>query len=95
MYGLIGAMSVEVEALMAQLEDRQEKQIGMDVFVSGKLFGKDAVLAVCGPGKINAALCAQSMILHYQPEKSMMNIKKLLEEMLRLLLGLEVQFLRH
>ena len=34
MYGLIGAMSVEVEALMAQLEDRQEKQIGMDVFVS-------------------------------------------------------------
>ena len=68
MYGLIGAMSVEVEALMEQLEDRQEKKIGMDVFVSGKLFGKEAVLAVCGPGKVNAALCAQSMILHYQPE---------------------------
>ena len=68
MYGLIGAMSVEVEALMAQVEDRQEKKIGMDVFVSGKLFGKEAVLAVCGPGKVNAALCAQSMILHYQPE---------------------------
>ena len=68
MYGLIGAMSLEVEALMARLEDRCEKKIGMDVFVSGKLFGKDAVLAVCGPGKVNAALCAQSMILHYQPE---------------------------
>ena len=68
MYGLIGAMSVEVEALMAQLENRQEKKIGMDVFVSGRLFGKEAVLAVCGPGKVNAALCAQSMILHYQPE---------------------------
>lgn len=68
MYGLIGAMSVEVEGLMDQLEDRQDKKIGMDVFVSGRLFGKDAVLAVCGPGKINAALCAQSMILHYQPE---------------------------
>ena len=68
MYGLIGAMSLEVEALMAQLEDRQEKKIGMDLFVSGKLFGKEAVLAVCGPGKVNAALCAQSMILHYQPE---------------------------
>ena len=64
MYGLIGAMSVEVEALMAQLENRQEKKIGMDVFVSGRLFGKEAVLAVCGPGKVNAALCAQSMILH-------------------------------
>ena len=68
MYGLIGAMSVEVEALMNQLTDRQEKKIGMDVFVSGRLFGKDAVLAVCGPGKVNAALCTQSMILHYQPE---------------------------
>ena len=68
MIGLIGAMSVEVEALMAKLEDRQERRIGMDVFVSGKLYGHAAVLAVCGPGKINAALCAQSMILHYQPE---------------------------
>ena len=68
MYGLIGAMSLEVEALMAQLEDRQEKQVGMDLFVSGKLFGKETVLAVCGPGKVNAALCAQSMILHYHPE---------------------------
>lgn len=68
MIGLIGAMSVEVEALMEKLEDRQERRIGMDVFVSGKLYGHEAVLAVCGPGKINAALCAQSMILHYQPE---------------------------
>lgn len=68
MIGLIGAMSVEVEGLMARLTDRQEQKIGMDVFVSGKLFGKEAVLAVCGPGKINAALCTQSMILHYHPE---------------------------
>lgn len=68
MVGLIGAMAVEMEALMAQVEGRQEKQIGMDTFVSGKLFGQDAVLAVCGPGKINAALCAQSMMLHYQPK---------------------------
>lgn len=68
MIGLIGAMAVEVEALMAQLDGREEKRIGMDVFVSGKLFGTEAVLAVCGPGKINAALCTQSMILHYHPE---------------------------
>lgn len=67
MVGLIGAMAVEMEVLIDQVEGRQEKRIGMDVFVSGKLFGQDAVLAVCGPGKINAALCAQSMILHYHP----------------------------
>ena len=68
MVGLIGAMAVEVEGLMALMTDREEKRVGMDVFVSGKLCGKDAVLAVCGPGKVNAALCAQSMILHYHPE---------------------------
>ena len=68
MIGLIGAMAVEVEGLMSRMTDRVETRIGMDVFVSGKLFDSDAVLAVCGPGKINAALCAQSMILHYKPE---------------------------
>ncbi len=68
MIGLIGAMAVEVEALMGKLENRREERIGMDTFVSGKLFGQEAVLAVCGPGKINAALCTQSMILHYHPQ---------------------------
>ncbi len=68
MVGLIGAMSVEVEALMAKLENRREQRIGMDLFVSGRLFGQEAVLSVCGPGKVNAALCTQSMILHYRPE---------------------------
>lgn len=67
MIGLIGAMAVEVEALMGQMENPVKKQIGMDIFVSGVLYGKEAVLAVCGPGKINAALCAQSMIFHYHP----------------------------
>ena len=68
MIGLIGAMPVEVEQLMGLLENRKEEKIGMDTFVSGVLFGQEAVLAICGPGKVNAALCAQSMILRYQPE---------------------------
>jgi len=68
MIGFIGAMSVEVEALVAQLEGPQERKIGMDTFVSGRLYGQYAVLAVCGPGKVNAALCTQSMILAYHPD---------------------------
>lgn len=68
MVGLIGAMAVEVEALLAQLENRQDTKIGMDVFSQGKLFGQEAVLAVCGPGKVNAALCAQTMIANYHPD---------------------------
>lgn len=68
MIGLIGAMAVEVEALAAQLENRRDTKIGMDTFMSGTLFGQEAVLAVCGPGKINAALCTQSMIMAYHPQ---------------------------
>lgn len=68
MIGLIGAMNVEVENLVAHMTERQETKIGVDTFVSGKLFGQEAVLAVCGPGKINAALCAQSMIVRFQPK---------------------------
>ena len=40
MIGLIGAMAVEVEALEKKLEGRRETTIGMDTFVSGKLFGQ-------------------------------------------------------
>lgn len=68
MIGLIGAMNVEVENLAAHMTDKQEKTVGMDTFISGRLFGQEAVLAVCGPGKINAALCAQSMIVNYHPQ---------------------------
>ena len=68
MIGLVGAMAVEVEGMMQVLQDRREQRIGMDTFVNGKLYGQDAVLAVCGAGKINAALCTQSMILHYHPD---------------------------
>lgn len=67
MVGLIGAMAVEVEGLMGLMENKTETRIGMDTFLSGSLFGQEAVLAVCGPGKVNAALCAQSMILHFHP----------------------------
>lgn len=68
MFGLIGAMSVEVENLVARMEDKKETDFGMDHYVSGKLFGCDVVVAVCGPGKVNAALCALGMISLYKPE---------------------------
>lgn len=68
MVGLIGAMQIEVENLISQVEEPRETRIGMDTFVTGRLFGQEAVLAVCGPGKVNAALCTQNMILHFHPE---------------------------
>ena len=68
MIGIIGAMEVEMEALRALLEDRQDTELGTNVFSTGLLFGREAVLAVCGCGKVNAALCTQQMILTWHPE---------------------------
>ena len=67
MIGLIGAMALEIEALVKELEDKREEQMGGITFYLGKLCGKDTVLAVCGVGKCFAAMCAQTMILRYAP----------------------------
>ena len=68
MIGLIGAMAVEIDRLLADMTERTDRRIGLDVFSTGKLYGQETVVAACGPGKVNAALCAQSMILHYHPD---------------------------
>lgn len=68
MIGIIGAMNVEVEQLLAKMENRSEHRIGLDTFTTGTLYGCEAVLTICGPGKINAALCAQSMIVNFHPK---------------------------
>ncbi len=68
MIGIIGAMAVEIDEIKARITDRAEKEIGGRLFVSGKLAGRDVVAAQCGIGKVNAAVCAQSMILTYRPD---------------------------
>ncbi|MBP5610914.1 MAG: 5'-methylthioadenosine/adenosylhomocysteine nucleosidase [Clostridia bacterium] len=60
--GIIGAMEEEVTTLIAALEDRAEQTIGRVVYHTGKLGGKDVVVAKCGVGKVNAALTAAEMI---------------------------------
>ena len=65
--GIIGAMSVEVEALIAELEDRSSETVSGVEFNTGSLFGKKIVVARCGVGKVFAAICAEAMILRYSP----------------------------
>ena len=67
MIGIIGAMDVEIEALKALLENRSDTVLGTSTFSTGLLFGREAVLSVCGCGKVNAALCTQQMILAWHP----------------------------
>lgn len=65
MIGIIGAMSVEVEGLKARLTNARSEVICGAEYVSGRLCGKDVVVAQCGVGKVFAAVCASTMILKY------------------------------
>lgn len=68
MIGIIAAMDVEMKSLRSYMENTETEVISGIRFVRGTLEGKDVVTAVCGIGKVFAALCAQTMILHYQPK---------------------------
>lgn len=68
MVGIIGAMSVEVEALKGAMTDKTSERISGIDFVSGVLCGKDVVVAQCGIGKVFAAMAAQTMILRFGVE---------------------------
>jgi len=67
MIGIIGAMPDEVEFLLEKLTEKTEKKYSGTAYVSGKFGGEEIVVAKCGIGKVNAALCAQTMILLYKP----------------------------
>lgn len=68
MIGIIGAMELEITRLRDQMTEKKEEQISGVRFTKGILQDKEVVLAVCGIGKTFAALCAQTMILRYNPE---------------------------
>ena len=65
--GIIGAMDIEVDGIVSSMEKVETKTISGIKFYSGKLFKKDVVVAKCGIGKVFAAICAQTMILEYNP----------------------------
>ena len=58
-------MSVETDALKAQIENAVSETVSGIEFVSGTLYGKDVVVAQCGIGKVFAAMCAQTMIVRF------------------------------
>lgn len=65
--GIIGAMEVEVNSIIAGLSGGETSITAGLVFHSGELQGVPVVVAECGPGKVNAAACAQIMILKFCP----------------------------
>ncbi|MBQ9909852.1 MAG: 5'-methylthioadenosine/adenosylhomocysteine nucleosidase [Treponema sp.] len=64
--GIIGAMEVEVNFLRNLMGQSVKKtEAGGILFNEGKIHGQDVVLVRSGVGKVNAALCAQRLVIQF------------------------------
>lgn len=63
--GIIGAMQVETEGLIAEMTDTKTHIVSGVTYTEGVLCGRDVVVATCGVGKVFAAICAEAMILKF------------------------------
>ena len=68
MIALIGAMPEEVVIIKEKIENLQEKKIAHVTFYEGKYEGRDIVLMLSLPGKVNAAIATTLLLDHYKPE---------------------------
>ncbi len=65
MVGIIGAMSVEINAIKEMVACPEKKTVSGIEFVKGRIGSTEVVVAQCGIGKVFAGICAQTMILCY------------------------------
>ena len=65
--GIIGALDDEVREIISRLDGRKTETVGSIEFNTGRLYGKNVVVARCGVGKVFAAICAEAMIIKYSP----------------------------
>ncbi len=66
--GIIGAMKSEIEAVQGMVENAKTVTISGTDYVYGEIYGVNVVVAMCGIGKVFAAMCAQTMILTFKPD---------------------------
>jgi len=68
MIGILCALDAEVSKFYELIENSVTTELYGFKFAEGTLEGKRVVVAKCGVGKVNAAICAQTMIMKYSPE---------------------------
>jgi len=68
-FGIIGAMQVEVDYLkeiMKKESDFRTVNAGSLEYNCGTIHGIDVVVVRSGVGKVNAALCAQNLVVQFK-----------------------------
>ena len=60
--GIIGAMDVEVNSLKESAKISETRKIAEMEFCKGTIGEKDVVIVKCGIGKVNAGICAHTLI---------------------------------
>ena len=68
MIGIICAMQIEIDKINEEIENKVTETVSNITFTRGTLYGKEIVTAVCGVGKVFAAICAEAMIIKYSPD---------------------------
>lgn len=66
MIGIIGAMDEEIISLKRKMELKETKQVASMDFYIGMIGNQEVVLVRCGIGKVNAAVCTQVLIDHFE-----------------------------
>lgn len=65
---IISAMKIEIDRLLSMVENPQLKNVGYITYTQGKISGKQVALAQCSPGKVNAAIYTQTLLIDAKPD---------------------------
>ena len=68
MIAILGAMQAEVESLIREITDLKFEEVCGYRFAVGKIHHKEVVVARCGVGKVNAAVCTQVLLMTCHPD---------------------------
>lgn len=60
--GIIGAMETEVNAIKGEMDDTKVTTVAGTEYCEGSIAGNKVVVVQCGMGKVNAGICAHTLI---------------------------------
>lgn len=66
---IVGAMDIEIKQISKLIDNPQICEAGRTTFISGQYKNIELIVAKCDPGKVNAAICTQTLILKFEPNQ--------------------------